>query len=210
MIGPDIKFAYADGTTKSVGQRALLSPIPVGHHSTVMWNILSPLPEETPSRRAPGGKFEPPTSLFPGYNLAHVSRSRPDYQESLRAWLRRRSSEFYAGAPVAALSVSWHAESYPGELDAAHPLAGVTKKLMGTFFMDFDAATANKIDRWLLEEYQTESGEPRPISHPLRLVCAGGGLPLSLWIRDVPSAFLYRWALPRCSKDIRRTGSWWC
>jgi hypothetical protein len=109
---PEITFRFADGTTKAVTQQQLLAHVPDGHHSYIMDNMLSPLPDAPPTRRAPGNKLEPPLGIFRGYNLGRVSRLQPDHVRSLRAWLVARAHEAYAGSPPVHCSVTWHVDSF--------------------------------------------------------------------------------------------------
>jgi len=112
VLVPEIAFRYADGTTKTMTQQQLLAGVPDGHHSFIMGNMLSPLPDTPQTRRAPGNKLEPPVSIFPGYNLARVSRGQPDHIRSLRAWLRGRAHEAYADSPPVHCTVTWLVDSF--------------------------------------------------------------------------------------------------
>jgi hypothetical protein len=110
---PEIVMRYADSTTKVLTAQQLLSRLQDGHHSVIMENLLSPLPSPLPTRHAPPGRYEPPGWLFPGYNLARISRGNVEHINALKEWLRGRAHDFYPGSPPVMCTVNWYTETYP-------------------------------------------------------------------------------------------------
>ena len=138
---PEIIMRYDDSTTKVLTQRQLLSNIPEGRHSTIMANVLSPLPDRIPTRRAPPHKYEPPEWLLPGYNLAHVARARTDHIMSLRDWLLGRARESYPVSPAVMCTVNWYTETYPYDLRRR---TGTRSSLVGRLEIDLHDASTTK------------------------------------------------------------------
>jgi len=138
IMVPEIVISYADSTTRTLTQRELLHGLPVGHHSNIMTSMFAPVPAGG-ARRAPAGKFEPPAWLFPGYNLARVSRDDPERKESLRTWLRQRASEGYDKAPPTKFVVNWYDDSFPYDVHSERPPERLDRVLQGTFEIDLHA-----------------------------------------------------------------------
>jgi hypothetical protein len=146
IMVPEIVVTYDDGTKKTFTQAQLFPNVNSGRVPTIVGNLLSPLPAVPATRRAPPNKYEPPVWLFPGYGLARVSRERPEHVASLRAWLRARASQHYAGASPANCRVSWYDDSYAYDprVDPTQSRRGRT--LTGTFEIDLhDAGAAAKL-----------------------------------------------------------------
>jgi len=113
---PEIVMRYADSTTTILTTQQLLSRVQDGHHTIIMENVLSPLPSPLPVRRAPPGRYEPPAWLFPGYNLARISRGTAEHVGALKEWLRGRAHDFYPDSPPVSCTVNWYTETYPYDL----------------------------------------------------------------------------------------------
>jgi hypothetical protein len=135
---PEIVIRYADSTTKTLTQRQLLSRIPDGHHSSIMANVLTPLPTQPPIRRAPVNKLEPPAWLFPGYNLAHISRQRPEHVRALQDWLRLRAHEFYPDSPPEMCTVTWYIDTFQYDARANPNQVAVRSGVSGRFEIDLN------------------------------------------------------------------------
>jgi hypothetical protein len=139
IMVPEIAISYADGTTKTVTQKELMgNEVPTGHHTIIMTNVMYPLPATPPTRRAPPNKLEPPAALFPGYNLAKVSRQKPEHIASLKAWVAGRARELYAGAAPRRCVVSWYDDSFTYDAHHAGDSARAGRRLTGTFQLDLD------------------------------------------------------------------------
>jgi|SRR6185369_3247793 len=136
---PEISLIYRDGKKVRLSQRELLGEFPTGHHSSIMGSILAPLPSAPPKQRAPAGKFEPPTWLFPGYGLARFDRTDPEHVASLKSWLRARSREIHAAAPVQSCVVDWYDDTYPYQTGSGQEMSRQGHTLMGTFEVDLHA-----------------------------------------------------------------------
>jgi hypothetical protein len=140
----EISMRYADATTKVLTHRQLLSSIPDGHHSAIMGNVLSPLPTDPRPRRAPPNKLEPPAWLFPGYNLARVSRLQPEHVSSLRDWLRGRARDFYADSPPVMCTVNWYVDAFPYDTRSDAPRrSAVQREVSGRFEIDLNEPAHN-------------------------------------------------------------------
>ena len=135
---PAITFRFADGTTKTVTQQQLLAHVPDGHHTAIMGNMLSPLPDAPPTRRAPGNKLEPPLGIFRGYNLGRASRLQPEHVSSLRAWLRARAREAYADSPPVHCSITWNIDSFQYDAGADATQGPPQHKSGGQFDLDLE------------------------------------------------------------------------
>jgi hypothetical protein len=133
---PAITFRYADGTARTVTQQQLLARVPDGHHSAIMANMLSPLPDASPTRRAPGNELEPPIGIFRGYNLGRASRRDPEHVRSLRAWLRERAREAYADSPPLHCSITWYVDRF--DYDARTDVTQRTPRRESTGNFDVD------------------------------------------------------------------------
>jgi hypothetical protein len=139
---PEIAFSYSDGKTVQVTQSELLRHVPEGHHSRIMQNLLSLRPEQPVTRRAPPGKFEPPPRVFPGYQLALVSRNEAGYLASLREWLRRRANAEYAGATPTRCVTSWYIETFPGSAANARQGRATGRELIGRLEVELGEAAS--------------------------------------------------------------------
>jgi hypothetical protein len=111
-----------------------------------MGNIMTPLPEKPVVRRAPPGKLEPPGWLFPGYNLAKISRNRPEHVAALSAWLRERAKVFYSAAPPTKCVVDWYVDSFPYDPAKSPSESGHHgHELSGKFEVDLNADATTRL-----------------------------------------------------------------
>ena len=127
---PDIRMIYADGTTRKLSQGHLFPGISAGHHSGLMASLLS-LPEE-PAANDAGGRYRPPSWLFPGFKLAQFERKSPARAASLKDWLTKRGREHYSGARPIRCVVDWYHDHYPYDPRSDPTQARVSHTLMGT------------------------------------------------------------------------------
>jgi len=136
---PEISLRFADGKSLVLSQNELLREFPTGHHNSIMASLLAPLPPVPATRRAPAGKFEPPTWLFPGYGRARANRTSPEHVASLKAWLTKRSREIYPAAPVLKCVVDWYDDSYRYDTSGEHQGFRQGHRLTGSFEIDLNA-----------------------------------------------------------------------
>jgi hypothetical protein len=136
ILVPEIVLTYADSSQQVLTQGELLRDFPTGHHPSIMASMLSPLPASPRARRAPAGKFEPPTWLFRGYALARADRQNPERVASLRDWLRGRSHALYAASPVVRCTVNWYDDSYSYDTHGDSQTSRRGHTLNGTFEID--------------------------------------------------------------------------
>lgn len=133
-----IAFTYADGSTRSCDLSELMAPAPDGHRYMIVNNLLSPLDPSAAVSRAPGGKLEPPSWLFPGYNLVKISRREASHRQSLARWLSARAQVMFGMGQPRACTASWYSTKYSIEkLGAA---ARVERSLSGKFELPLDGS----------------------------------------------------------------------
>lgn len=140
---PEIQLSYADGKIITPSQTQLFNHVPDGHYDRIMSNLLSPLPATPPLRRALRGKMEPPEWLFPGYNLAHVSRTTEKHVASLKDWLRGRAKSFYSAAAPERCSVTWYAETHRTDSMGAERALVSKVERTGEFEVDLHEVSAS-------------------------------------------------------------------
>ncbi len=139
VLVPEIVLYYADSTIVRLTDTELFDEAATGHQAGIARNILSPLPPEPTSRRAPPGRLEPPSWLFPGYNLARVSRQRREHVASLEEWLSRRARALHPASTPTKCVVHWYKNSAVFDPRSSHlELEGRIQELSGTFGVNLD------------------------------------------------------------------------
>ena len=146
VYAAEIVLYYADSTIRRLTDAQLFDDVTIGHARAIANNVLSPLSPEPTLRRAPPGELEPPTWLFPGYNLARVTRQRPEHIASLREWLTRRAREIHPASTPTKCVVNWYRHSALFNPQSSHlELEGRIQELVGTFGVHLDAAAATPL-----------------------------------------------------------------
>ncbi len=133
-----VVFSYADGTTRSCDLSELMAPAPEGHRYMIVNNLLSPLDSSGAASRAPGGKLEPPSWLFPGYNLVRVSRREASHRQSLARWLSARARDMFGRGDARACTANWYSAKY--RIDTLGAAARVERTLSGKFELPLDGS----------------------------------------------------------------------
>jgi hypothetical protein len=92
-------------------------------------------------RRAPEGKLEPPSWLFPGYRLARVSRHEPRHVESLRRWASDVARARRLGVEPERLIVRWYSDEYAYDVTQNPTRSKQARSSTGTFELSLHAAS---------------------------------------------------------------------
>jgi hypothetical protein len=143
VLVPEIVLYYSDSTIERLTDTELFDDVPTGHQDGIASNVLAPLPPEPRSRRAPPGRLEPPTWLFPGYNLARVSRQRSEHIASLKEWLAQRARAIHPSSTPTKCVVHWYKNSALFEPHSSRvELEGRIQELSGTFGVNLDEDAA--------------------------------------------------------------------